>query len=773
MANDASKDKKAEELPNGRFSIPDESAAPKAESTPKYREKLENFADKPEVVEKALAMVQNYKRYCEDQPKRLRNTDIREQADSMWRIDKARTELAVDESANIEDTRANYPSTIYNETVKIISAGDKAVILGNEEEMPMSYEPLPDVGGYIEDEGLRVAEEQNTVLAWAFERDDMREKIGHALLLMAKYADQVMEMDWDYRVEERVINEPIFEKRPNDLGEGEELKVIGRKFKKKKVVVANNPRFNLHDMADCLFDANIDDVQMQNYFDIRKDMQLGNLWQLQASGQLINAGKIRSSNFNGEFDDNHKYEKQAREEHRGGSATQDNETNLVEVHRTRVRLPINRETGEWNEDKYLPTWYDTWWAGKVESNAVCLAITPNPHHCGEIPLLIAHSFEDDNGAFHIGNPELLKSGYSMLTTIINQYFDNISGGNQLPMVIERGAIGVRNNTVKAGGNSFIIKESGMPDPTPLQWKDTSQQTFTALDKAQDMIRGAAGVNKPLLGEGLGSRASASEAINTLNQALKPALEDAKYKANQILPFIAKWIMDMTRQFADPEQQISVKGPAGDILTAFPGRLYGEQVVRVVSIKKLQDSILRVQQEEQMMTQYVPVFKEYMTAEGITDLAAQIAKNRQFSNVDSWFKIEENYDATHVARSENQSIVFAGIRDFPQPEENHKAHIKEHEDFLKSYTYAVPAEELDKEGVASLKQHMAIHQQMMAEADAAGSQATPVPGGEPIVDEGAARTSGEQAGDIIAGGAASPGGAPVATAETGRPPLATV
>jgi len=35
---------------NNRFSIPEESAAPKAEPTPKYRQKTENFADKEETV---------------------------------------------------------------------------------------------------------------------------------------------------------------------------------------------------------------------------------------------------------------------------------------------------------------------------------------------------------------------------------------------------------------------------------------------------------------------------------------------------------------------------------------------------------------------------------------------------------------------------------------------------------------------------------------------------------------------------------------------------
>jgi len=70
-------------------------------------------------------------------------------------------------------------------------------------------------------------------------------------------------------------------------------------------------------------------------------------------------------------------------------------------------------------------------------------------------------------------------------------------------------------------------EAGFTPPTPLEVKDTTQQTFQAIEVAKDMNREAAGLNKPLLGEGLGSRASASESINTMNQALKPALEDAK------------------------------------------------------------------------------------------------------------------------------------------------------------------------------------------------------------------------------------------------------
>ena len=65
----------------------------------------------------------------------------------MWRVDKTRSELNSEESDNVEDTRADYPSVAYFETVKTITAGEKAVILGNTEELPMEYEPLPGTDG--------------------------------------------------------------------------------------------------------------------------------------------------------------------------------------------------------------------------------------------------------------------------------------------------------------------------------------------------------------------------------------------------------------------------------------------------------------------------------------------------------------------------------------------------------------------------------------------------------------------------------------------------
>jgi hypothetical protein len=352
----------------------------------------------------------------------------------------------------------------------------------------------------------------------------------------------------------------------------------------------------------------------------------------------------------------------------------------------------------------------------------------------------------------------------MLTTIINQYFDSVAGGNQRTYIVERGAIGKRFSTVEPGGNKIIFKEPGMASPELMEQKDTTGQTFVAIDKAQEMLRQAAGINKPLLGEGLGSRASASEAINTLNQALKPALEDAKYKADQMLPWMGDWILEMTRQFSDPAQQISVKYK-GVERSVFPARLYGEQVVRVVAVKKLQDSILRVQIEQNFMTQFLPAFGHLMTEQGQVSLAQQIAKNSDFEEVDSWWKGGSDYDAVHVAKSENENILRFGAVDYPAPEENHEAHIKQHKGAMATYLLGVPSEEQNKEGLKNMKTHIGMHEQLKSEQPQA--QAPEVGGEEGAVDEGSPRTGGEGAGDIIAG---SLGGGAEAPA-TGRPPEA--
>jgi hypothetical protein len=757
-------------ISNKRFSIPKESAAPEPKKQPTYREQINNFADNEKTVKKALSWVSSSYDYCKCDEKRRRSDEIREVADEMWRVAKTRTELSSEESDNIEDTRANYPSVVYFEAVKTITAGETAVILGNSEELPMEYEPLPDADGYLEDEGLRVAEDQNTVLAWAMDKKDkhghnMYDKIRSGLFFLNKYGNQVLEMEWDYCVEERTVPVPI---RETEKVEDEETgslieievpnRVKGRKFKKKEVVVANNPKLCTHDMARCIFDANIPYVQDQNFFDIEMFLQLGDIYAKQRSGLLKNAGKIRKNQFRGEIPE----EEAKREDNRGGSGDRDNDTNLIEVHKTWIRLPINPETGEWDEENQLPTWFLTYWAGDIErsTNAVCLAIIPNPHHNGKIPIEIVHAFDDDNGALHLGNPELMKSGYSMLTTIMNQYFDNVSSRNQLPMVLERGSVGTRFMTVEAGGNKVLWKEPGFASPEPMDIKDTTAQTFTAMEKAEELTRRAAGINKPLLGEGLGSRASASEAINTLNQALKPALEDAKYKTDQMLPWIAEWIMDMTRQYSDPNQQIAVKY-RGEIRKVFPGRLWGEQVVRVVAIKKLQDNILRVQQENEMMGQYMQIFSPYMTEEGIIDIGTQIAKNRDFDNVDSWWKTGESYDARHVAMVESDAILYDGVTDIPKQQEDHAAHIDEHKSYEQGYVFQVPIEEQNKDNMRKHHEHINIHQQMM---DSQGQAQSLQPQGEPQQPagaEGAARTVGEATGDVIA--AESPA--------TGRPPLA--
>jgi hypothetical protein len=491
---------------------------------------------------------------------------------------------------------------------------------------------------------------------------------------------------------------------------------------------------------------------------------LADVWNLQKTSEFMNVGDIKQQHFyKGEGGVNSV--KNDRELNAGEGGDADSPTTVLDIYKFYIRIPVNDESGKWQPDKELCHWYRVHFAGDINGDCVCLEMRPLPHSCGLVPVTLVHAIEDDKGAFHVGMATLGKSYYAEEMTLIDMANDNVRNRNRVPLLMEKGSMNLRDFTFAAGGNRIWQYKSGSKEPKELRIEDTTQIVIPLMNQMAEMRKNILGTNKAFVGEPIGGRQSASGYLGTLDQALKPAMEDCKYKAEQILPFIAFWNKEMWYDFGDPEVSLMITYE-GEQLEVKPKNLYGDFRIRVTSIKNFQDSALKRKEQNEVMAQVLPVLNSMRIIEpnGGKILARQMLEDRHFKQLDEIFQTGGDFDAIHVARSENMAILWQGIIDMPKQEENHPVHLKEHQSYLATIMLLPEGQGVAKENIQRMKQHIAMHEYFMQNK---GVQPTNTPQQGSVGENPNGMTPGEATGDMISGNMGTMANQPAAP--TGRPP----
>ena len=739
-----------------RVTIPDAKYAPKPEATPDYKPKIENYADNKATADKVLAWVRGHKQDIESQGARAKFITEMDVADELYRAGVNRTQLDSDESDNKEDTRSKVKSPSFHVDIRMRTTVETSIILGNEEELPVVYDPLPEATEYAEEDGRRLAEGQNAYLSYVFETDKMREKLPKYFRRVNKYGNQAVEMAWDYR------REDITRRVVKEWKEDEDGRRVPAKFgfEKKASTIADNPTFIIHDMKDVWADTTIEDPQDWPFCLFRTRKQIGEIWQLQRSAQFKNVGDITNALLSkGEGSEGVLGDRQSNADE---SSDANSQTTLFDIWRGYVRVPVDDETGKWDEQSQLPHWYRFTYCGDIAGGkAVCLELSPLPFFCKLIPVFFGHSHDDDKGLIHLGYSTLCKSMLAQEMTAFDQYIDNNTLRTQKPLIAERGSLSIRDKTFTGAGNRIWWKRPGAQDPHQMEIQDATQQTIPMLDLLQERRWRAMGINKQFLGEGGVPRVSATGQTIDFEQAVKPAIEDAKYKS-EVLSFYAFWVKELNEEFGDPRRQMLVtyQGQPREIK---PAELWGPLKTRVVSVKRFQDSIIKRQEENQFLSQILPVFQPLMTPELQVRIAKQIMRRRHFEDIeDGWVTGDGDYDAEHVANSENDAILFGGVIDMPKPEESHAVHNRQHKIGLAGYSM-LPVDEQNPEHIQRMRQHITIHDQYAAQKATQAASNRPQ-GAPPEAGPAPTGLEGEASGDLLAAEAGARENIP------GRPPL---
>lgn len=709
--------------------LPKEKFVPKAEDNPNRPPNSENYASEIETVKKVLDWSKEYFGAFKTQASRTKFEELMDTADEMMRVSHVKDQLDTDEADNKDVTKTKLVSPTFYRYTRTITAWENAVMLGSHKELPVICEPMPGAAGIREDEAAAQAQYRNVELEYVFDKAGLRDKLADWNFFANKYANVCVEAFYNRQKDER------WERKPR-TSIVEDLRVaIGKprrsKWEKGEKVIADWPDFRMHDMRNVWFDHAIDDVQNQSCFVVRDKVQLEKLWAMQKAGDIDNLKNLKLDHrYNRDGDDKVLDERKKNADESGEDFDL---TKLWDVWTVWIRVPVDPKDGQWKSDEVICTWWRAMFVGDLEGEPLCVALEHDPYKTNHLPYLIWHIKRDDKGALHMGNVETSSALIEMETSIINLALENIRLRTRRPWIMERGSVNIRDKSFTAGGNRIWMKTPGAADPHELETQDTTQYTVPILQLLDNRIRDIFGVNSPFLAEALGGRTSASEATFVSEQAIKLALEDLIYKANQILPWMAEWIFNLMDTFSDDETVITIT-KSDKPVEVKPKDVWGAVNVRITSIKTFQDSLIKRKDFLQYLNQVVPVFLKFVSRKGVADIAEQVSKPFGFEHVKEWFDQSDDYDARNMARSENQYILWEGESLLPKPEENQDAHLSEHKPILASYLM-LPQEQQNPANVQKMKLHIQMHENFVEQKAQGSSPLAPQQGQVPAPQQG--------------------------------------
>ena len=680
-----------------------------------------NWASNEETVEKVRKRAQAYFSRYDSQAARDKMEDDLKNSDAMFR-------MALNQSKQNENNTRNEVDTVpdaFFRALRAINANETQALFSGGE-LGVAYTPNSTLKGDQRDHAMQVSEDQKTLLEYSFEIDDRVSKLTDSWWYMNKNANALFGMEWTQReVKTR-------EREPTDRDEeGKPTKYVWKTTTRTEA----HPTLTMYPIDRVWLDATIDDIQQQQCILIRHYPVLSELVGLQKAGKYINVAKIGSKQLYSTEEPGQT--QQDYEDNAETGQSRDEETGQFDGWHVPMYAPIN-DQGEWDDDMY-PRRILATFIGPIEStDSVCVSLTKNgydPEDNGEIPYFWGSSHYDDKGAYSMGYVHLLKPAYDEYKTTLDQWFDNKNLVNNAPWITERGAMHTQDKTF--GPRRLLEMQMGMIEKlkrVAVPSNTGDMQNFIAYLEAR--IKETAGTTAPFLGEAMGSRTSASEATNALEQAMKPAMEKLRRMA-RVLEWIGVWDMRMWRMFSPADQMFSLvqKGKVKEIK---PANLWGPLRVKITAIDDFEKNSVGRAEQNQFMRDTLPMAKDVLSKKEFRNTLKWIYRQRDFP-VDELWVGNDDMDARHIARSEDNGF-FNLIEDLPKEGENHEVHLDEHGQDLRLYKMNSDA---DPEVVRLFDVHMEVHNQMLQQQE---SQAPQTPQGEVSPP----RTSGEVSGDAIAG-----------------------
>lgn len=653
-----------------------------------------NWAEKKEVTAQVVELARKYFQKFQTQSARTRFEERMKRADQIFQMSENQSK----QTKNKTDVEIDTVPDIGYRVLRAITSNELD-ILYPENKPSYIYEADDTIDPVERGDAEYAAEQWNQLASYTKEVDHRFETMHKMLWSVNKYSTLVIGIEWN---EETHTVKERYAKKRSDSGIPTE---IGWRTKDKTRAF---PSWKVFDMKDVWFDANIDDMQKQQCVIVRSYPILDDIIKGQQRGYYKNAAKIKPGHF---------YHSQGRSSvlsdrrvNAGSSGDEDTATGELDRFDVFIRVPID-ENGKYAPKKMYSSWHWLTVLGYLDSNdTLCIRLNPLAFNDGEIPLKIIHSHPDDIGAFHRGYLDFIEPAWNEYKTTLDEWFQNKELVNNAPWKMEKGAL--LNDDKRFGHHKIFQMAYGKFEKlerfrVPPNTSDI--QPFISYLEAR--IQDAAGVNNPFLGQGLGSRASASEARNVFEQAIKPATQKMRYIASQI-----KWLAEKDvfywQQFSSLDMCVAITGH--EIVNIIkPTTLYGNVRVKVVSISESIKTIMKQQEQDRFLATTFPLIVQLLGRDALS-VIAPIYEDRGIPLM-QFVPQPQEADAIHVAMSENIGLLDDGIWDEPKMGENNDIHLRIHRP---AYVRAKADPEKDSTKLNMMDLHIKIHEQNQNQANEA-------------------------------------------------------
>ena len=678
-------------------SFPDKGAKPKVRevvsSTPGEQARYPNIAASSkqhhrETVDKALSFARSCYLRFKKQGQREQLEENMDESDLLFRCGLntgTRTDRAQTKESEEVPTNTDTISTLGFRELRTIVSGQTEVMVPPGE-LPVEFDPRRGTRGDILEEAKEEAHDQNALLSYTWENNEMGEKIPRILWSTAKYGNHMLLLEWSRRKVTRTVNEI------DENGK--------RRRKRKQVTVEDWPVLYDWDLKDCFFDTQIDDMQMQHCILFRDQLPLSALYARERAKEYANVGKLTNRHlYRGEGDSEQKdYRQENADESIDGESTGNIRRWIVWL-----QIPVD-DDGRWDVRKNIPRWHRLHLAGNLdEDNAeqlVALSLSSNPYDHGEFPGLLVHEMHDDKGAIHMGFLETGAPIYWQHTKNQNQLQDMIDRLVNVPYLMDVGALVTQGRT--RHGNPTVFKRPGK-EITPAPILNCLNEVLSAKADCERTMDETFNTVQAVRGTPMGSRTSATEYQGAKQAAIKPLVESSRYLANQIFPWWARLCIELWDQFGDPEvtMQLTYRN---EVRSITPTKFTSRFRTKITCIDRFEKDTMTKMEADRAVQATLPIFAQYMGRKGIVAFAEDYWGERGLKAVDRYFPDDIDYDAEQTAQSENALILFEGEWDMPEPEENHQAHLPQHEMAERLYS-RLPREQQVPENLSILRQHI--------------------------------------------------------------------
>lgn len=522
-----------------------------------------------EVVQQVVKLAQNA--YGVYMNQRAALEDRWSKADSFYWMDSKK------QFKNSEMTRAKVAAASFNRVCRRLADG--AQIATFQDEMPVKFFPEIDPFDPSDDKTNKaaVAQALNNWGKYCMRKTDLAGKSKDAYYKTYKYSTFIAYVPYDYEIEKKTRWEAYSPNAQMQAADGKtvykhvetgevsdaphppELKAVEYDF-----VSKNNVGFYPLPIESCWLDDRILDLNRQSAFGWRSDITRAELWSLAMAGVFQNIEKISEAQAFQVQSSNNAPENERRME--SGKTTADSTASEMYerwgwwmlIPKIKVTMGKNGKPTklEWDQNA-APRRYRLEIVGDMNGSIVVTRFSESDYWSNNIPFIAAHSHADDGGFYGRGLVELLEDNMEQEQIAKGQLMDNRTLRTFRPAIRLKGR--VMNKDMRVMHNTVFDVTS--PDALKfMEIPDISQTIGATLSLLQEESKELGQTPGFMMGEGTGSRTSATEFSAIRDQSSAPAMNDIKTLNMMISGGFMMKVKEYAPQFLERDIAVKLGGP---------------------------------------------------------------------------------------------------------------------------------------------------------------------------------------------------------------------